>query len=229
MIVQTDSRSVLDRQLLLQLGARLKRIRRQKSLSGAALSQRVGISRTTLAAIESGDPSPSMGNYLRVMSALGVSADLALLASDALQITPGVEEGPRKRPAPAVSVVVDAGGSHDAQDLQSLVLHKEAIQLMRSDPKLIDQALATLEEWRGSGSSHSRFLWDEWSVILHRRDWRRALSTSRRGKELRQASPLPTILPASIRSGVLEQVSALKKGVVLGAKPPSSGARKGPR
>ena len=227
MKAQADSTSVLDRQLLLQLGERLKRVRRQKGLSSTALAGLVGISRTTLAAIESGDPSPSMGNYVRVMSALGVSADLALLASDALQITPGVEDGPRKRPAPAVSVLVRADGSHDAQDLQSLMLHKEAIKLMRSDPKLIDQALATLEEWRSSGSSHSRFLWDEWSVILHRRDWRRALSTSRRGRELRQASPLPTILPASIRAAVLEQVSALKKGVLLGSKARASAAQEG--
>lgn len=229
MTAQTDSTSVLDRQLLLQLGERLKRVRRQEGFSSTALAELVGISRTTLAAIESGDPSPSMGNYVRVMSALGVSAGLALLASDALQITPGVEDSPRKRPAPAVSVLVKADGSHDAQDLQSLMLHKEAIKLMRSDPKLIDQALATLEGWRGSGSSHSRFLWDEWSVILHRRDWRRALSTSRRGRELRQASPLPTILPAPIRAAVLEQVSALKKGVLLGSKARASAAQEGPR
>lgn len=229
MTAQTDVTSVLDRQLLLQLGERLKRVRRQKGFSSTALAELVGISRTTLAAIESGDPSPSMGNYVRVMSALGVSADLALLASDALQITPGVEGGPRKRPAPAVSVLVRADGSHDAQDLQSLMLHEEAIKLMRSDPKLIDQALATLEEWRSSGSSHSRFLWDEWSVILHRRDWRRALSTSRRGRELRQASPLPTILPASLRAAVLEQVSALKKGVLLGSKSRTSASEEGSR
>jgi hypothetical protein len=47
---------------------------------------------------------------------------------------------------------------------------------------------------------------------------RRALSMSRRGRELRQASPLPSILPASRRAAVLEQVSALKKGVILGSK-----------
>ncbi|WP_256734871.1 hypothetical protein [Variovorax sp. dw_954] len=99
------------------------------------------------------------------------------------------------------------------------MLHEEAIKLMRSDPALIAQALATLENWRDSGSTHSRFLWDEWSVILHRREWRRTLSTSRRGKELRQASPVPTILPPLVRAAVLEQVGALKKGVQLGSKP----------
>nr|WP_218510104.1 helix-turn-helix transcriptional regulator [Variovorax sp. dw_308] len=219
MTAPSDSSSVLDRQLLLQLGERLKRVRRQQGLSGAALAQRAGISRTTLAAIESGDPSPSMGNYVRVMSALGVSADVALLSSDAMQVTPRIAEGPRERRVPAVSVLVKADGSHDAQDLQSLTLHEKAIKLMRSDPALIAQALATLENWRNSGSTHSRFLWDEWSVILHRREWRRALSISRRGKELRQASPVPTILPPLVRAAVLEQVGALKKGVQLGSKP----------
>ena len=138
MTARTDSTSVLDRQLLLQLGERLKRVRRQQGFSSTALAELVGISRTTLASIESGDPSPSMGNYVRVMSALRVSADLALLASDVLQTTPGVEDRPLKRSAPAVSVLVKADGSHDAQDLQSLMLHKEAIKLMRSDPKLIE-------------------------------------------------------------------------------------------
>ena len=223
MTAPTASSQVLDRQLLLHLGERLKRVRREQGISSTALAEQIGMSRTTLAAIESGDPSPSMGNYLRVMSALGVSAGLALLASDTLQVS-GTQESPRKRAASAVSVMVKADGSHSAQDLQSLMLHQEAVKLMRSDPKLVDQALATLDQWRSSGNSHSQFLWDEWSVILHRRDWRRALSTSRRGRELRQASPLPSVLPASKRAAVLEQVSALKKGVLLGSKPRGAAA-----
>jgi len=223
MTAPTASSQALDRQLLLQLGERLKRVRREQGISSTALAEQIGMSRTTLAAIESGDPSPSMGNYLRVMSALGVSAGLALLASDTLQVS-GTQESPRKRAASAVSVMVKADGSHSAQDLQSLMLHQEAVKLMRSDPKLVDQALATLDQWRSSGNSHSQFLWDEWSVILHRRDWRRALSTSRRGRELRQASPLPSVLPASKRAAVLEQVSALKKGVLLGSKPRGAAA-----
>ncbi|YCA77446.1 hypothetical protein M1D55_04580 [Cupriavidus sp. JZ107] len=32
------------------------------------MAKRVGISRTTLAAVEAGDPAPSVGTYLRVMS-----------------------------------------------------------------------------------------------------------------------------------------------------------------
>jgi len=58
---------------------------------------------------------------------------------------------------------------------------------------------------------------DAWSVILHRRDWRRAPSRTRRGKALRQTSPLPGVLPAGVRAQVLAQVGALKQGIRLGS------------
>ncbi len=216
----SNTTSVLDHQLLLQLGERLKQLRKQQGFSSVAMAQRVGISRTTLGAVEAGDPAPSMGTYLRVMSTLGVSSELALLASGSLQIGPLVEKKKSRRAAPNLSVTVKASdGDHNVQDLQSLMLHKAAVQLIKTNPALIEQALDNLERWRNSPNKHSRFLWDEWSVILHRRDWRRALSTSRRGKELRQASPLTTILPSEIRADLLAQVGALKKGMVLGSSP----------
>jgi transcriptional regulator with XRE-family HTH domain len=218
MFTYSDKTSVLDRQLLLQLGERLKHLRKQQGFSSVAMAKRVGISRTTLSAVEAGDPAPSMGTYLRVMSALGVSAELALLAGGSLQFGHSIEQKQSRRAAPTLSVTIQASDSgHNAQDLQSLMLHKEAVRLIKSNPALIQQALDNLERWRNSPNKHSRFLWDEWSVILHRRDWRRALSTSRRGKELRQASPLPTILPPEIRADLLAQVDALKKGLVLGS------------
>lgn len=217
MTAYIDNTSVLDRQLLLQLGLRLKGLRKQRGLSSVTLAQQVGISRTTLGAVESGDPAPSIGTYLRVMSALGISSDLALLATDTLQVAGTVPRKTPKRPLPAVSVQIQpATTSHDVQDLQSLMLHKEAVRLLHQNPALVQQAMETLERWRQSPNDHARFLWDEWSVILHRRAWRRALSTSRRGRELRQASPLPTILPAEVRAQVLDQVRELKAGVVLG-------------
>lgn len=213
----TDTTSVLDRQLLLQFGERLKRLRKQQGLSSVALSKRVGISRTTLAAVEAGDMTPSIGSYLRVMSALGVSGELALLASGTLLAEHSLQQKSSKRVAPSVSIVVNAsGGVHDIQDLQSLMLHKEAIRLIQSNPALIQEAINNLAKWRDSPNKHSQILWDEWSVILHRRDWRRALSTNRRAKELRQASPLPTILPPAVRDDVLAQVQQIKQGIQLG-------------
>ena len=217
MSTYSDTSTVLDRHLLLQLGERLKRLRKQQGSSSVAMAQRVGISRTTLGAVEAGDPAPSMGTYLRVMSALGVSSELALLGSGALQTGPSVGRAKSKPSAPPLSVVVSAAdGAHEVQDLQSLMLHKEAIRLIQSDPALIQMATATLDRWRSSPDKRSQFLWDEWSVILHRREWRRALSNSRRAKELRQASPLPGILPPEVRDSVLSQIRSLKKGVALG-------------
>ncbi|MDO8775965.1 MAG: helix-turn-helix transcriptional regulator [Burkholderiaceae bacterium] len=213
----SDTTSVLDRQLLLQLGERLKRLRKQQGLSSVAMAQRVGISRTTLSAVEAGDLAPSMGSYLRVMSALGVTGELALLASGTLHTQNEPPAKPSRRALPRVSVTVKASdGAHDVQDLQSLMLHKEAVRLIKRNPALQQKVLDNLERWRKAPNQHSRFLWDEWAVILHRGDWRRALSTSRRGQELRQASPLPTILPPEVRAEVLAQIGALKKGVVLG-------------
>jgi transcriptional regulator with XRE-family HTH domain len=216
MTAYSDNSTVLDRQLLLQLGERLKRLRKLKGLSSVVMAQRVGISRTTLSAVEAGDTTPSMGTYLRVMSALGVSGDLALLASGTLQTGPVVKKASRRETSQVSIAVNTSNVGHDIQDLQSLMLHKEAVRLMSSQPTLVQQALCTLDRWRSDPSNSSRFLWDEWSVILHRREWRRALSNSRRGKELRQASPLPTILPPDVRADVLAQIALLKKGVVLG-------------
>lgn len=228
----SDVNSVLDRQLLLQLGERLRRARVKRGMTTTQLAQQAGISRMTLSAVEAGAPTPTMGTYLRVMSVLGVSQDLVLVASDTLQGAAARRTGEQ---VASTTVVVSASpndAQHELQDLQSLMLHEEAVRLLRKKPEMIQQALDTLERWRSAGDSHSRFLWDEWSVILHRRAWRRALSLTRRSKELRQASPLATILPAEARQRVLEQVQQLNEGVALGkvAQPalrqraPSTGA-----
>ena len=208
--------SVLDQQLLLQLGGRLRHARAKQGLTTTQLAQQAGISRTTLSAVEAGEPTPTIGTYLRVMSALGVSQDLALIASEALKRNHD-QRTERQAPRNTVVMAIPPGDSqHELQDLQSLMLHKEAVQLLKRNPELLQQALDTLERWRSKGDSHSRFLWDEWSVILHRRAWRRALSLTRRSKELRQASPLATILPAEVRARVLEQIQQLREGVELG-------------
>ena len=149
-----DTSPILERQLLLQLGDRLKRLRQAQGLSTVEMARRVGISRTTLAAVESGDPGPSIGTYLRAMSVLGVSGELALLAGDTLQPAPPGSAAARSRRArPVVQVLVSADASHhQIQDLQSLALHEEAVRLVRSDPALLPQAQTTLERWLAFGS-----------------------------------------------------------------------------
>ncbi|SPK70539.1 Transcriptional regulator (plasmid) [Cupriavidus taiwanensis] len=214
----TDTTSVLERHLLLQLGDRLKRLRKARDISTVEMAKRVGISRTTLAAVEAGDPAPTMGTYLRVMSVLGVAGDLALLVGDTFQPPlANSAAGSSKRARPQVQVMVSTDPRrHEAQDLQSMALHKEAIRMIHEDPSLLDRAHEVLERWRSQGDSRSESLWSEWETILENRAWRKALGRTRRAQELRQASPLPTVLPDAVRQDVLAQILALKKGVVLG-------------
>lgn len=226
MPAHTDITSALERQLLIQLGERLKRARLNQRASASALAQKVGISRTTLHAVECGEPTPTMGTYLRVMSALGLAGDFALMASDAARFEPERRSrlsGERVNWADDeltknVVVKVDAD-RHVAQDLQSMLLHKEAVRLIRQDPELTKQAFDTLEKWRSKGHSHSQPLWDEWAVILHRRNWRKALSNTRRARELRQASPLSTLVPQETRLQIIDQVRDLKHGVDVSQLP----------
>lgn len=211
--------SVVDRQLLLQLGGRLKRTRLKQGLTTTQMAERAGISRMTLSAVEAGEPTPTMGSYLRIMSVLGVSQDLVLVASDTLQRT---ERHDANAQASSGLTVTASHAKHELQDLQSLMLHQEAVRLMRKQPELIQRALETLDRWRQGGDAHARFLWDEWSVILHRRAWRRALSQTKRAKELRQASPVTMVLPPETRQRILDEVQRLKKGIPLGQLPPSA-------
>ena len=89
-------------------------------------------------AVEAGEATPSIGTYLRVMSALGVAGELALLGSGALQSGSEPVRPAGKHAAVPLSVTVKAASqAHDVQDLQSLVLHQEAVRLMRSQPALI--------------------------------------------------------------------------------------------
>ena len=105
---------------------------------------------------------------------------------------------------------------HQVQDLQSLALHEEAVRLVRADPTLLHQAQDTLERWLQSGPSRSSGLWREWQDILAQGQWRKVLGRTRRAQELRQASPLATVLPETARKRILAQVAALRKGVTLG-------------
>jgi hypothetical protein len=173
----------------------------------------------TLNAVEAGAPAPTMGTYLRVMSALGVAGDLALVATGELR--------PNAANETDAKVVLGAETApHEIQDLQSLLLHEEAVRLVKRQPELISSALDVLEKWRSTGTINSRALLDEWSVILRRRDWRRVLARTRRSKELRQASPLTVLLPSEVRERVLEEVRSLKRGVTLGHLGYASGSSK---
>ena len=213
--------SILDRQLLLQLGDRLKRLRQARGLGTVEMAARVGITRNTLRSIEAGDPATAIGTYLRAMSVLGVSGELALLAADALMPPPAGSAAARsRRAAPVVQVRVTADdGRHRLQDLQSLLLHEEAVRWAKANPALVHQAKTTAQRWLDTGDSRSAILWREWLQILDAGAWRKVLGRNRHAQQLRQASPLVTVLPEEVRQGILAQVGRLKKGVFLGDEP----------
>lgn len=212
---------LLERQLLLQLGDRLKRLRKAQGIGTVEMAARAGITRNTLRAVEAGDPAPSIGTYLRVMSVLGICGELALLAGDSLLPTPADSAAARsRRAAPVVQVRVSADEArHRLQDLQSLALHEEAVRLAKADPVLVLQAQEAARRWLATGDSRSASLWREWLDILKAGSWRKALGRTRHAQQLRQASPLVTVLPEEARQRILKQVSDLKNGVVIGGAP----------
>lgn len=212
--------AVLDRHLLLQLGDRLKRLRKTQGLGTVEMASRVGITRNTLRAVEAGDPAPSIGTYLRVMSVLGISGELALLASGALQPPEaGVGTARSRRAVPVVEVRVIADeGRHRSQDLQSLALHEEAVRLVKANPALVHAAESAALRWLRTADPRSASLWREWLTILQTGAWRKVLGRTRHAQQLRQASPLVTVLPDEARNRILAQMSDLKKGVEIGGK-----------
>lgn len=208
---------ILERQLLLQLGDRLKRLRKAQGLGTVEVAAMARLTRNTLRSIEAGDPSPSIGAYLRVMSALGVSGELALLAGDMMQTPPlGSAAAQSRRPAPLVEVRILAHDkTHELQDLQSLALHEEAVRLAKANPTLRQQAQETLSRWLATGDPRSSTLWHEWQTILRLGSWRKVLGRTRHAQQLRQTSPLVIALPEEVRQRILQDVKQLKKGVLI--------------
>lgn len=65
-----------------ELGERIRLARLRRKLSLEQVSQRAGISRSTLWAIEKGSDSVAIGSYLQVLFVLGLENDFTLLAKD---------------------------------------------------------------------------------------------------------------------------------------------------
>ena len=68
--------------LLRELGVRLREARLRRRLSVSQVAERTDVSRPTLNKVEKGDPSVTLGTYLRVLTVLGLEKDLALLAAE---------------------------------------------------------------------------------------------------------------------------------------------------
>ena len=70
------------RRLLGEIGGNIRLARLRRKFSTTLISERAGISRNTLRAIESGESSVSFGAYVMVLFCLGLEQDLKLIARD---------------------------------------------------------------------------------------------------------------------------------------------------
>jgi transcriptional regulator with XRE-family HTH domain len=65
-----------DKELLTRLGQQLRRARREQKVSAVAAAESAGMSRVTLHRIERGEPSVTIGAWLALANALGLSLGL---------------------------------------------------------------------------------------------------------------------------------------------------------
>jgi transcriptional regulator with XRE-family HTH domain len=64
------------------LADRLRAARLRRKMSQPMLAERVGVSTPTIVKLEDGNPSTSLATMLRVLSVLGMAADIDLLAAN---------------------------------------------------------------------------------------------------------------------------------------------------
>lgn len=102
---------------------------------------------------------------------------------------------------------------HGPQDYQSLLMHIEAVRLVRMDDSLTVRLLDTLKRWRVTASPRSIPLQDVWVEIITDRDWNAALEETERGNQIRQSSPMATLLPNETRFAIIEKVKQLKDSI----------------
>ena len=69
-------------QKLVIAGEQIKLARLRRNISMESMAERAKISRVTVAKIEKGDPSVSIGMYLSVLNVLGMQDDILKLAGD---------------------------------------------------------------------------------------------------------------------------------------------------
>ena len=67
---------------LAMVGEQIRLARLRRRISVDTVTNRAGISRSTVWKIEKGDPSVSIGAYTRVLNAIGMMDDLLLIARD---------------------------------------------------------------------------------------------------------------------------------------------------
>ncbi|MCR5569879.1 MAG: helix-turn-helix domain-containing protein [Paludibacteraceae bacterium] len=68
--------------ILQTLGEQIRYARLRRDLTTVQIAERAGISRSTLVRIEKGDEGVALGQYFRVLIALGLASDITLVAKD---------------------------------------------------------------------------------------------------------------------------------------------------
>jgi transcriptional regulator with XRE-family HTH domain len=68
--------------ILIRFGENITLARLRRKLSAEQVSQRAGITRTTLRKIENGSPTVSMAGFIQVLSVLGLENDFLEVAND---------------------------------------------------------------------------------------------------------------------------------------------------
>ena len=84
---------------LAKLGEDIRDARRRRRVPAALLAERAAISRTTLGKVEKGDAGVALGNYAKVLFALGLLDHLARLADagrDEVGLSLASEDLPRR-------------------------------------------------------------------------------------------------------------------------------------
>jgi len=171
------------------LGWQVREARRAKGLAQRQLAMVACVSPKTLRLIENGDPGVRPDSRHRVLTQLPAS-------------THGASKSLLRE--------------HHVQDIQSLLLHRVAVRLILAHPPLAHKALQTVCKWLSDNpDSRTVPLWLQWQTFLEaravegggrgvRRDWNKVFAI--KWQQMRQASPLPTVLPPEVRTAVLEVV-----------------------
>lgn len=109
------------------LGQRLRVARMARGMTQANLAERVGVDRTTIGKLESGDPGTSLSTVLRVLSALGLERDIDQIAADdkvGAQLAASSLRRPSPRSkravAPSASSALPPSGESEAPDRYAL-------------------------------------------------------------------------------------------------------------
>ncbi len=70
------------RRMLEEMGQQIKLARLRRNYTSQEMADRTGLTRGTISKIEAGEESVAMGNYFRVLIALGLDCDILSIAKD---------------------------------------------------------------------------------------------------------------------------------------------------